>query len=34
MSKYSISLSDAKNWVKSWRTNPPTKLAKGHLIPG
>ena len=34
MSKYSISLSDAKNWVKSWRTNPPTELAKGHLIPG
>ena len=34
MSKYSISLSDAKNWVKSWRTNPPTELAKGHLITG
>lgn len=34
MSKYSISLSDAKNWVKSWRTNPPTELVKGHLITG
>ena len=34
MSKFTISLSEAKNWVKSWRTNPPKDLAKGHLITG
>lgn len=34
MSKFTITLEVAKNWAKSWRTNPPNDLAKGHLIPG
>ena len=34
MSKFTITLDEAKSWVASWRTNPPKKLAKGHLIQG
>jgi hypothetical protein len=34
MSKFTITLQEAKIWVSSWRTNPPNALAKGHLIPG
>lgn len=34
MSKFTITLDEAKKWVSSWRSNPPKDLAKGHLIPG
>lgn len=34
MSKFTITLDEAKKWVSSWRTNPPKDLAKGHFIPG
>jgi len=34
MSKFTITLDDAKNWAKEWQTNPPKDLAKAHLIPG
>lgn len=34
MSKFTISLEQAKTWVKFWRSNPPKDLAKGHLILG
>lgn len=34
MANFTITLDVAKEWAKSWRSNPPAKLAKGHLIPG
>lgn len=33
MSKFTITLDEAKNWAKKWQTNPPKDLAKAHLIP-
>lgn len=32
MSKFTITLDQAKKWVSSRRTNPPKNLAKGHFI--
>jgi hypothetical protein len=34
MANFTITLDVAKEWAKSWRSNPPAKLAKGHLVPG
>lgn len=34
MSDFTITLDEAKTWAKSWRSNPPKALAKGHLIQG
>lgn len=34
MSDFTITLEEAQSWATSWRTNPPKKLAKGHLISG
>jgi hypothetical protein len=34
MSDFTITLKEAQDWATSWRTNPPKKLAKGHLISG
>ena len=34
MANFTITLDVAKEWAKSWRSNPPAKLAEGHLIPG
>ncbi|MFD2907896.1 hypothetical protein ACFSX9_04015 [Flavobacterium ardleyense] len=33
MSKFTITLDQAKKWAITWRNNPPKELAKGHLIP-
>jgi hypothetical protein len=34
MSKFTITLDEAKNWAKKWRTSPPKELAYAHLIKG
>jgi hypothetical protein len=34
MPKDTITLDEAKNWVKKWRTSPPKDLAYAHLIKG
>lgn len=32
MSDFKITLEDATNWIKNWRTNLPKEPAKAHLI--
>jgi hypothetical protein len=34
MSKFTITLEEAKSWAKKWRTSPPKELAYAHLIKG
>ena len=33
MSKFTITLNEAKDWANKWQTNPPKDLAKAHLKP-